>query len=70
MVLVIRRSRIYALFGRWRFNSVHENGRKAIKILIAVVIGALILAGLYALFGETILPSITLKIEEMFNYAG
>ena len=29
----------------------------AIKILMAVVIGALILAGLYALFGETILFS-------------
>ena len=30
-----------------------------IKILIAVVIGALLLGGLYALFGDTILPTLT-----------
>jgi hypothetical protein len=42
----------------------------AIKILMAVVIGALILAGLYALFGDTILPTLTQRIKEMFNYAG
>jgi lipopolysaccharide export LptBFGC system permease protein LptF len=29
----------------------------AIKILMAVVIGALVLGGLYALFGETVLPT-------------
>lgn len=42
----------------------------AIKILMAVVIGALVLAGLYALFGETVLPTLKERIEEMFNYAG
>jgi lipopolysaccharide export LptBFGC system permease protein LptF len=42
----------------------------AIKILMAVVIGALILAGLYALFGDTILPTLTQRIKDMFNYAG
>jgi len=42
----------------------------AIKILMAVVIGALILAGLYALFGKTILPTLTQRIKDMFNYAG
>jgi len=42
----------------------------AIAILIAVVIGALLLAGLYALFGETILPTIKQRIVEMFNYKG
>ena len=41
-----------------------------IKILIAVVIGALLLAGLYALFGDTILPTVTEKVEEMFNFSG
>lgn len=40
----------------------------AIKILIAVVIGALLLAGLYTLFGDTVLPTLTERIEEMFNY--
>ena len=41
-----------------------------IKILIAVVIGALLLAGLYALFGETIMPTVTEKVKEMFNFKG
>jgi len=40
----------------------------AIKILMAVVIGALVLAGLYALFGETILPTLKQRIIDMFNY--
>ena len=31
---------------------------------------ALLLAGLFVLFDETILPSLTAKIQELFNYAG
>jgi uncharacterized membrane protein (DUF485 family) len=42
----------------------------AIKILIAVVLGALLLAGLYSLFGDTVLPTLVDRIKEMFNYAG
>ena len=42
----------------------------AVKILIAVVIGALILAGLYLLFNSTILPTLTQRIQEMFNFRG
>ena len=41
-----------------------------VKILIAVVIGALLLSGLYALFNTTIIPTLTSKIQSMFNYAG
>lgn len=41
-----------------------------VKILIAVVIGALLLGGLYALFNSTIMPTVTTKIQELFNYAG
>ena len=41
-----------------------------VKILIAVVIGALLLAGLYALFNTTIMPSVPTKIQELFNYKG
>lgn len=37
----------------------------AIKILIAVVLGALLLAGLYALFGETVLPTLVQRISDM-----
>ncbi len=40
----------------------------AIKILISVVIGALVLSGLYALFGETVLPTLKERIVDMFNY--
>lgn len=41
-----------------------------VKILIAVVIGALLLGGLYVLFNSTIMPTVTSKITELFNYAG
>lgn len=42
----------------------------AVKVLMAVVIGALVLAGLYLLFKDTILPTLTQRIQEMFNYGG
>ena len=41
-----------------------------VKILIAVVIGALLLAGLYTLFNTNIIPTLTTKITSLFNYAG
>ena len=41
-----------------------------LKILLCVVLGALLLAGLYALFNDTVLPTLTRRIQEMFNYAG
>lgn len=42
----------------------------AVKIIIGVVIGGVILAGLYALFNTTIIPTLGSKIGEMFNYGG
>lgn len=41
-----------------------------VKILIAVVIGALLLGLLYALFNDTIMPTVTTKVQELFNYGG
>ena len=41
-----------------------------VKIVIGVVVGGVILAGLYALFNTTIIPTLTEKISGMFNYAG
>ena len=41
-----------------------------VKILIAVVIGALLLAGLYTLFNSTIMPTVTQKIQDLFNFKG
>ena len=40
----------------------------ALKILISVVIGALLLGGLYVLFNDTVLPTLTQRIKELFNY--
>ena len=41
-----------------------------VKIIIGVVVGAVILGGLYALFGDVILPTLETEIEGMFDYAG
>ena len=41
-----------------------------VKIIIGVVIGGVVLAGLYALFNTTIIPTLTNKITQMFSYAG
>ena len=41
-----------------------------VKIIIAVVVGAVILAGLYALFNTVIIPRLNTEIQGMFNYAG
>ena len=41
-----------------------------VKILIAVVVGALLLSLLYTLFNTTIMPTVTTKITELFSFAG
>lgn len=41
-----------------------------VKVLISVVIGGLLLALLYTLFNETIMPTVTTKVVELFGYAG
>ena len=41
-----------------------------VKIIIGVVVGGVIRAGLYALFNTTIIPTLTEKISGMFDYAG
>ncbi len=41
-----------------------------VKIIIAVVVGAVILGGLYALFNSVILPRLNTEIQGMFNYNG
>lgn len=40
---------------------------KVIGMIIAVVLGGLLLAGLYALFNNTVLPGLTDKIQSMFS---
>ena len=41
-----------------------------VKILIAVVIGALLLAGLYGLFGDVIMPIVEQRVTDLFAYKG
>jgi len=70
MVYTINRFKFWRYLQGDFLYRVHPRLRKAIKILMSVVIGALILAGLYALFGDTVLPTLTERIEDMFNYGG
>ena len=39
-----------------------------VKIIIGVVVGAVILGGLYALFNAVMIPRLNTEIGEMFNY--
>jgi uncharacterized membrane protein len=41
-----------------------------LRVLIAVVLGGLLLAGLYSLFNGNILPTLGKKITDLFNYSG
>lgn len=41
-----------------------------IKLLIAIVLGALLLAGLYALFNNVVMPRLETEVTNMFDYAG
>jgi len=66
--------KINSLFARTRMVIANPAGEgfidSGVKILIAVVIGALLLGGLYALFNTTIIPTLTTKIQGLFNYSG
>lgn len=39
----------------------------AVKIIIAVVLGSLVLAALTAIFNDTVIPSVTQKIQGLFQ---
>ena len=41
-----------------------------VKIIIGVVVGAVILGGLYALFDGVVLPTLETRIDGMFDYVG
>lgn len=56
------------IMGVLRDNSGQGAVDVAVVCLLSVVLGALILAGLYALMGDTVMPSLKEKIESMFNY--
>ncbi len=77
------KSMLLALDARCKVSNLFERTRKAIynkdgqgtldvavTVLISIVLGALILAGLYLVLNGTVLPAITQKIKDMFNYKG
>lgn len=65
--LMVHKNRMSLAVGN---NSGENYIDSAVKILIAVVLGGLLLAGLYALFGDVVMPTLKSKIQEMFNYKG
>ena len=69
---VTHKANMLAIKARRALTNDHAEGfvDTAIKILMAVVIGALVLAGLYMLFDKTVLPTLVQRIKDMFNYAG
>ena len=43
---------------------------KGVGIIIAVVVGAAIMAGIYALFKTTIIPNMNTKVSDLWTYTG
>jgi len=69
---IMNKANLLAIRAKMALTDNHAEGfvDTAIKILMAVVIGALVLAGLYMLFDKTVLPTLVQRIKDMFNYAG
>lgn len=76
MKTMLKKAHLNAVFAKNRLKTAICNQRgegfvdSAVKILIAIVIGALLLAGLYFAFNEIILPTLNQRIQDMFNYNG
>lgn len=72
--VTVMKNKMMALGNRTKTVLADKRGENyvdtAVKILIAVVLGALLLAGLYALFGDVVMPTLTERIRDMFDYAG
>ncbi|MBQ4627831.1 MAG: hypothetical protein IJB44_02005 [Clostridia bacterium] len=68
------KNKVTELYGRAKaaIDNVKAEGYvdSGVKILIAVVIGALLLSGLYTLFNSTIMPTVTQKIQALFDFKG
>ena len=60
------------LKGQKALKDIHGEGYVdfGVKIIIAVVIGALLLGLLYTLFTTVIQPSLTEKVTGLFSYSG
>ncbi len=42
----------------------------AVGIIIVVVVGALIMGGIYTLFKSVIMPNVDSSVKDLFNYKG
>lgn len=67
------RREVYVRFGGECSENCHRNmvRRRALtllKILIACILGMLLLVSLYALYKNNIIPNVTSKTNDMFNY--
>ena len=68
MVLALRQRSILGFLGRWKLYRVQKKVRKVIIILVSVVLGTLLLVGLYALFNLYVIPELSDRIESIFDY--
>ena len=82
LIIVLKKIKTSIANVKHKFNKTLEKSRTIIKdksgqgtldtaisVLISIVLGALILGGLYLLLQGTVLPTITRKITEIFNYS-
>lgn len=64
-------NKTYLLYLRTRMALSNQRGdfyiSDAVKIIIAVVLGALLLAALTLIFNDTVIPRITREIEGLFG---
>lgn len=65
------RNKVEAFVGRMRLAVSNQKGdfyiSDAVKIIIAVVLGALLLAALTLIFNDTVIPRLTREIEGLFG---
>lgn len=65
------KTRTVCAIGRTKAALCNERGdfyiSDGVKIIIAVVLGALLLAALTAIFNDTVIPRITKEIEGLFG---
>lgn len=65
------RNKVEVFVGRMRLAVSNQKGdfyiSDAVKIIIAVVLGALLLAALTLIFNDTVIPRLTREIEGLFG---
>lgn len=71
MLRIKIRNKVEVLVGRMRLAVSNQKGdfyiSDAVKIIIAVVLGALLLAALTLIFNDTVIPRLTREIEGLFG---